>query len=166
MNFIYLKSLFITWMVYLEEVMGSNPVRAWTFFRSYFQLLVSVVFLAARMSYMRFFTAVQMYEFHISKIIIHHLDGIFGPNMHGMCSYWFPHASAKVDHKTFLETFRKPLLHSYSMLQLNNHIKERQLMIKKYLTLSKVTADTIFQNFLNLRNLFFPVFVFFFLWSP
>ena len=40
----------------------------------------SVVFLAARISYIRFFTAVQIYEFHISKIIIHHLDGIFGPN--------------------------------------------------------------------------------------
>ena len=40
-----------------------------------------VVFLAARISYIRFFTAVQIYEFHISKIIIHHLDGIFGPNI-------------------------------------------------------------------------------------
>ena len=29
---------------------GSNPVRAWIFFRSYYQLLVSVVFLAARIS--------------------------------------------------------------------------------------------------------------------
>ena len=35
----------------IAEVMGSNPVRAWIFFfRSYFQLLVSVVFLAARIS--------------------------------------------------------------------------------------------------------------------
>ena len=32
----------------IAEVMGSNPVRAWIFFRSYLQLLVSVVFLAAR----------------------------------------------------------------------------------------------------------------------
>ena len=32
----------------IAEVMGSNPVRAWNFFRSYLQLLVSVVFLAAR----------------------------------------------------------------------------------------------------------------------
>ena len=30
----------------IAEVMGSNPVRAWIFFRSYLQLLVSVVFLA------------------------------------------------------------------------------------------------------------------------
>ena len=40
-----------------------------------------VVFLAARISYIRFFTAVQIYEFRISKIIIHNLDGIFGPNI-------------------------------------------------------------------------------------
>ena len=34
----------------IPEVMGSNPVRAWILFRSYLQLLVSVVFLAARIS--------------------------------------------------------------------------------------------------------------------
>ena len=35
----------------IAEVIGSNPVRAWKiFFRSYLQLLVSVVFLAARIS--------------------------------------------------------------------------------------------------------------------
>ena len=34
----------------IAEVMGSNPVRAWIFFRSYLQLLGSVVFLAARIS--------------------------------------------------------------------------------------------------------------------
>ena len=34
----------------IAEVTGSNPVRAWIFFRSYLQLLVSVVFLAARIS--------------------------------------------------------------------------------------------------------------------
>ena len=34
----------------IAEVMGSNPVRAWIFFRSYLQLLVSAVFLAARIS--------------------------------------------------------------------------------------------------------------------
>ena len=65
--FIYLKSSF-TWMFIcnqfidqlpvgllaqlverctgIAEVMGSNPVRAWNFFRSYLQLLVSVVFLS------------------------------------------------------------------------------------------------------------------------
>ena len=40
----------------------------------------SVVFLAAKISYIRFCTAVQIYEFHISKIIIHLLDGLFGPS--------------------------------------------------------------------------------------
>ena len=39
------------------------------------------MFLAARISYIRLFTAMQIYEFHISKIIIHHLDGLFGPNI-------------------------------------------------------------------------------------
>ena len=34
----------------IAEVMGSNPVRAWNFFRSYLQLIVSVVFLAAKIS--------------------------------------------------------------------------------------------------------------------
>ena len=34
----------------IAVVMGSNPVRAWIVFRSYLQLLVSVVFLAARIS--------------------------------------------------------------------------------------------------------------------
>ena len=29
----------------------------------------------------RFFTALQIYEFHISKIIIHYLDGLFGPEL-------------------------------------------------------------------------------------
>ena len=68
--FICLKSSSITWMVYLDrnvdqlpvallaqmvercigtsEVMGSNSAWAWTSFRSYLQLLVSVVFLAAK----------------------------------------------------------------------------------------------------------------------
>ena len=41
---------------------------------NFFQVLLSttssLVFLAARTSYIRLFTAVQIYEFHISKIII------------------------------------------------------------------------------------------------
>ena len=47
----------------IAEVMGSNPVRAWIFFRSYLQLLVSVVFLAARISQFHLSTTVQIYEF-------------------------------------------------------------------------------------------------------
>ena len=47
----------------IAEVMGSNPVRAWIFFRSYLQLLVSVVFLAARIPWFHLSTAVQICEF-------------------------------------------------------------------------------------------------------
>ena len=41
----------------------------------------SVYFIAMRISYIHFFTAVHLYDFHISTIIIHHLDGLFGPNL-------------------------------------------------------------------------------------
>ena len=51
------------------------------FFSGLITTTSSLVFLAARTSYIRLFTAVQIYEFHISKIIIHHLDGLFGPNI-------------------------------------------------------------------------------------
>ena len=51
------------------------------FFQVLFSTTSSVVFLPARISYIRFITAVQMYGFHISKIIFHHLDGLFGPNI-------------------------------------------------------------------------------------
>ena len=91
MNFIYLKSLFITWMVYLDPTYW--PAPSWlvssvgralhryrrghgfkshtglNFFQVLFSITSLVVFLAARISWIRFFTAVQIYEFHISKII-------------------------------------------------------------------------------------------------
>ena len=90
MNFIYLKSSFITWMVYLDPTHCSAP--SWLFssvgrahrhrrghgFKSrtgmnFFQVLflttTSAVFLAARISQLRFFTAVQIYEFHISNVV-------------------------------------------------------------------------------------------------
>ena len=51
------------------------------FFQVLFSTTSSVVFLAARISQIRLFTAVQIYKFHISKIIIHHFDGLFGPNI-------------------------------------------------------------------------------------
>ena len=93
MNFIYLKSLFITWMAYLDPTYW--PAPSWlvssvsralhryrgghgfksrtglNFFQVIFSTTSSVVFLAARISSIRFFTAVQIYEFHISKIVIH-----------------------------------------------------------------------------------------------
>ena len=48
MKFIYLHCGEVERCTGIAEVMGSNLVRARIFFRSYFKLLVSVVFLAAR----------------------------------------------------------------------------------------------------------------------
>ena len=47
----------------------------------FFQVLFQVVFIAARISYILFFMAVHIYDFLISTITIHHLDGLFGPNI-------------------------------------------------------------------------------------
>ena len=44
-------------------------------------MYTSVVFIAARISYFRFFTVVHVYVFRLYTIIIHHLDGLFGPNI-------------------------------------------------------------------------------------
>ena len=52
----------------------THRLRAWIFlifFQVLFSTTSSVVFLAARISEIRFFTAVQIYEFHISKVIVH-----------------------------------------------------------------------------------------------
>ena len=51
------------------------------FFSGLISTTSSVVFLAARISYIRFFSAVHIYEYHIYKFIIHHSDGLFGPNI-------------------------------------------------------------------------------------
>ena len=51
------------------------------FFSGLISTTSSVVFMAARISYILFFTAVHIYDFHISTITIHHLDGLFGPNI-------------------------------------------------------------------------------------
>ena len=53
----------------IAEVVGSNTVRAKKFFSGLISITSSVVFIAARISYIRFFTAVQIYDFHISTII-------------------------------------------------------------------------------------------------
>ena len=52
--------------------MGSNPVRAWIF-SGLISTTSSVVFIAARIAYICFFTAVHIYDFHIFPIIIHYL---------------------------------------------------------------------------------------------
>ena len=69
---------------------SSAPVSQWSwvqiqygpeFFSGLISTTSSVVFLAVRISYICYFTAVHIYEFDISKIIFHHLDGLFGPNI-------------------------------------------------------------------------------------
>ena len=60
---------------------GFKSPKGPNFLQVLFSTTSSVVFLIAKISQIRFFTAVQIYEFHISKIIIRHLDGLFGPNI-------------------------------------------------------------------------------------
>ena len=89
MNFIYLKSLFITWMVYLDpapswlvsSVGGAlHRYRRGHGFKSrtglnFFQVLFSTTRFSSVLSCeelffsLLHFTTVQIYEFHISKII-------------------------------------------------------------------------------------------------
>ena len=65
----------------IAKVTSSNPVQAWIFFPGLISTTSSVVFIAARISFILFFTAVYIYDFLISTITIHHLDGLFGPNI-------------------------------------------------------------------------------------
>ena len=60
---------------HLDGLFGPN---LWTqsvnfFFSGVISTTSSVMFIAARISYVRFFTAVHIYDFHISTITIHHL---------------------------------------------------------------------------------------------
>ena len=41
----------------------------------------SVAFIAVRIAYIRFLTPVHIYNFHISTIVIYHLDDLFGSNV-------------------------------------------------------------------------------------
>ena len=54
----------------ITEVMGSNPIRPENFFSGLISITSSVVFIAARISITRFFTAVHIYDLHISTIIM------------------------------------------------------------------------------------------------
>ena len=54
----------------------ANKPTAWIFFSGLISTTSSVVFMAARISYIRFFTAVHMYDFHISSIIISSLGWV------------------------------------------------------------------------------------------
>ena len=103
MNFIYLKSSFITWMVYLDpthwpahswlvssvgralhryrRVHGFHSRTGLNFFRVIFSITSSVVFLAARISEFHFFTAVQIYEFHIIWCLFYHAQMKCAPSV-------------------------------------------------------------------------------------
>ena len=70
-----------------------------------------VVFLAARISYIRFFAAVHIYEFHISKIIIHDLNGLFGPNVltsSQLASYLSWQSAAPVSQRSWVQIPYEP----------------------------------------------------------
>ena len=63
------------WTQSVDPICGPN---LWTqsvnfFFSGVISTTSSVMFIAARISYVRFFTAVHIYDFHISTITIHHL---------------------------------------------------------------------------------------------
>ena len=91
MIFIYPQSLFITWMVHWTQLNDQLPVGLLAqlvkrctgiaeigvqipygpeFFSGSISTSSSVVFLAARVSYIRFFTVVFIYDFHIVTIIV------------------------------------------------------------------------------------------------
>ena len=53
----------------IAEVMGSNTVRAKKVFSGLISATSSVMFIAARIFYNRFFTAAHIYDFHIFTII-------------------------------------------------------------------------------------------------
>ena len=53
----------------IAEVVGSNTVRAKKFFSGLISITSSVVFIAARISYIRFFTAVQMIFIYLQSLV-------------------------------------------------------------------------------------------------
>ena len=53
----------------ITEVIGLNPIQAW-FFSGLISTTSSVVFIAGRTFHIHFFTALQIYDFHISTITI------------------------------------------------------------------------------------------------
>ena len=81
-----------TWLSYDHKVLSNQSFQLFflTFSSTPGTLLIkdaqtdSLLFVQQgcdRNNCVSFFTSVQIYEFHISKIIIHHLDGLFGPNI-------------------------------------------------------------------------------------
>ena len=53
----------------IAVVVGSNTVRAKKFFSGLISITSSVVFIAARISYIRFFTAVQMIFIYLQSLV-------------------------------------------------------------------------------------------------
>ena len=71
----------MTSAIQLRKTEKSSGPHGLEFFSGLISNTSSVVFIAARIFYICFFTAVHKYNFHISTIVIHHLDGLFGPNL-------------------------------------------------------------------------------------
>ena len=59
----------------IAEVIGSNPVHVWIFFRPYFHYCLSSVYNCEGHFYIRFSTAVHIYDFHIFTVIYSPLHG-------------------------------------------------------------------------------------------
>ena len=66
----------------LSEVMGSNPVQAWIFFRPYFHYCSSSFLTAGRsLSYSRLYPQFKYMTFIYPQSFIHHFTGLFGTNI-------------------------------------------------------------------------------------
>ena len=80
----WLRLIFILFFAWLEGALQKVSYSWVTVTNDWVRKLymyTSVVFIAARISYFRFFTVVHVYVFRLYTIIIHHLDGLFGPNI-------------------------------------------------------------------------------------
>ena len=108
----------------------------------FFQVLFQVVFIA----YILFFMAVHIYDFHISTIIIHHLDGLFGPNIMTssqlVCQLSWQ-SSASVLQRSWVQIPYKPeffFFRSYFNYQFSSvHSCEVQLCSDLFFKLSNLT---------------------------
>ena len=65
----------------IAEVIGSNPVHAWIFFRPYFHYCLSSVYNCEGHFYIRFFDCSSHMIFIYLQSFIHHFMGLFGTNL-------------------------------------------------------------------------------------
>ena len=85
-----------SFFVYVQKTQGCVTIEhrlklTISLFSSFFCLSVLYCFTSTaldsnsrfciRIAYIRFFTAVHIYDFHIFPVIIHHLEGLFGSNV-------------------------------------------------------------------------------------